>query len=279
MAVTTAAGKLGILAFDESPQIELRSPWTEDDVQTAIRAVYRQVLGNEHVMKSERLSSAESLLRTGNINVREFVRAVAKSELYRTKFLYPNFHVRFIELNFKHLLGRAPYDESEISSHLDLYNDRGYDAEIDSYIDGKEYQDAFGENVVPYYRGFETRNGSKTVGFNRIFSLYRGYANSDRAQFGGGKPRLTASVSQNTANNIIPPSSPASPAARHSGVAGISSGDKLFLVQFSRGSALARGPQVRRDYQVSLVPYTELSSKLQQISKSGGRVISVTSAS
>ncbi len=70
---------------------------------------------------------------------------------------------------------------------------QGYDAEIDSYIDSQEYQSNFGDNVVPYYRGFETQPGQKIAGFNRIFRLYRGYANSDTSQVEGNKSRLAGS--------------------------------------------------------------------------------------
>ncbi len=49
-------------AFVSDP-VELRSNATEDDLQVVIRAVYRQVLGNTHLMESQRLTSAESLLR------------------------------------------------------------------------------------------------------------------------------------------------------------------------------------------------------------------------
>jgi len=42
-------------------------------IDTTIRAVYKLVLGNPHVMESERLISAESKLTNGEISVREFV--------------------------------------------------------------------------------------------------------------------------------------------------------------------------------------------------------------
>ncbi|MEG4591673.1 phycobilisome rod-core linker polypeptide [Microcoleus sp. F6_B6] len=96
------------------------------------------------------------------------------------KVFYPNSQTRLIELNYKHLLGRAPYDESEIAFHVDLYNAEGYEAEINSYIDSVEYEENFGKSVVPYYRGFATQRVQKTVGFNRMFQLYRGFASSDR---------------------------------------------------------------------------------------------------
>ena len=70
----------------EAESVELRPNATEDDLQAVIRAVYRQVLGNAHVMDNQRLTSAESQLRNGDITVREFVRAVAQSDLYRSLF-------------------------------------------------------------------------------------------------------------------------------------------------------------------------------------------------
>jgi phycocyanin-associated rod linker protein len=83
--ITVAASRLGTSAFSEASPVELRSNWTADDADMVIRAVYRQLLGNDYLMKSERLVGAESLLKNGYITVREFVRAVAKSELYKEK--------------------------------------------------------------------------------------------------------------------------------------------------------------------------------------------------
>ena len=135
MAITAAASRLGTEAFSDARRVELRPNPSREEVEAVIRAVYRHVLGNDYILASNRLISAESLLRDGNLSVREFVRSVAKSELYKAKFFYNSFQTRLIELNYKHLLGRAPYNESEVTYHLDLYINQGYDAEIDSYID------------------------------------------------------------------------------------------------------------------------------------------------
>jgi phycocyanin-associated rod linker protein len=269
MAGLKEAGRLGIRPFEEARPVELRLNREDDDVKAVIWAAYRQVLGNEHLMESERLSSAESLLRQGNISVRDFVRAIAQSELYRQKFFYPNFHVRFIELNYKHLLGRAPYDESEIAYHVDLYQDKGYEAEINSYIDSLEYQQSFGDNVVPYYRDFQTDHaGQRTVGFSRLLHLYRGYANSDRAQ-GQKQPRLAWEVARNIATPINVPA-----AGALSGATGGSRGDvyRLRVLQ----AASPRSTVVRRTTTEVLVSYDQLSNKLQQLSRSGSKVVSVT---
>ena len=57
-----AAERLRIKAFEEGRRVELRPDWTQDDAKAVIRAAYSQVFGNEYLMSSERLTSAESLL-------------------------------------------------------------------------------------------------------------------------------------------------------------------------------------------------------------------------
>ncbi|NEO03290.1 MAG: photosystem I reaction center subunit XII, partial [Moorea sp. SIO3I7] len=98
---------MSLWVIDADP-IELRAGATEDDLQTVIRAVYKQVLGNQHLLESDRLTSAEAMLRNGDISVRGFVRMVAKSDLYKSLFFDSASQYRFIELNYKHFLGRAP---------------------------------------------------------------------------------------------------------------------------------------------------------------------------
>ena len=50
-----------------------------------------------------------------------------------------------------------------------------------------------------------TQRGQKTVGFTRMFQLYQGYANSDRAQGNSGSPRLTYDLARNTATPVNNP--------------------------------------------------------------------------
>lgn len=288
MAITTGASRLGTSGFSEAHPIELRPNWTPADAKAVIQAIYRQVLGNDHLMASERLTGLESLLAHGQLTVREFVRALAKSELYKRKFLYPHFQTRVIELNFKHLLGRAPYDESEVIEHLNRYQTLGYDADIDSYIDSAEYERSFGDSIVPYYRGFSTQPGQKMVGFPRMFRLYRGYANSDRSQVGGPSPRLAAELARNSASAVIAPSGGSGgfayqPAKRDTmpsrvfGSAVPGSSERLYRIEVA-GISLPRYPKVRRSNKEFIVPYEQLSDTLQQIHKMGGKVASVTLA-
>ena len=149
---------------------------SSEDKQSIIRAVYRHVLGNPHVMESERLVSAESQFCDGSLSVRDFVRAVGKSDFYRSRYFECCAPYRFVELNFMHFLGRAPENQAELSEHIRRCVEEGYDAEIDSYIDSDEYQARFGENVVPFYNASVTQVGQSQVSYNRIFAIDRGPA-------------------------------------------------------------------------------------------------------
>lgn len=293
MPITAAASRLGTSAYSstEASPLELSIRPTKDEIELVIQAVYRQLLGNDYLMESERLISAESLLRDGKFTVREFVRQVAKSELYKSKFFYTGFQTRVIELNCKHLLGRAPYDESEVINHLDLYQEKGYDADIDSYIDSVEYQANFGENIVPYYRDFETRGtgaGQRTVGFSRMFQLYRGYANSDRAQLKGDFPRLAGELGRNMASTIRIPSGATggfaylpsekgnAPSSTFGGVISTEGqAGRLYRVEVASAN-LPRYPKVRRINQARIVRYEDLSSHMQRVQREGGKIASIT---
>jgi phycoerythrin-associated linker protein len=235
--------------------VELRPNATEDDLQTVIRAVYRQVLGNQHVMESQRLNSAESMLRNGDLTVRGFVRAVAQSELYQSLFFDTSSPYRFIELNFKHLLGRAPVDQTEISAHVLNYNTLGYEADINSYIDSDEYLANFGENTVPQARGAKTQVGIKNVGFNRTFAT----------SSSGKAAQLISDVASNLGTKITPPAS---------GFGAYTNTSKRFRISVTKvGNGGARVSQSNATYEVS---YAQLSRKIQNIQKTGGRILSIT---
>lgn len=243
----------------EAESVELRPNATEDDLQSVIRAVYRQVLGNAHVMDSQRLISAESQLRNGDTTVREFVRAVAQSELYRSLFFENSSPYRFVELNFKHLLGRAPQDQAEISEHVQIYNAQGYEAEIDSYIDSDEYAVNFGENLVPSARGNRTQLGIKNVGFNRTFALMRGFAANDV----GKSAKLISDLGGNLPTKIVSPST---------GLGAYTSTAKRYRIAVSK----AGGARVTQSVATYEVGYSQLSQRIQSIHKTGAKILSIT---
>ena len=244
--------------------LELFPSRNPDEVEIVIRGVYKQVLGNPHVMDSERLVSAESGLCDGALTVREFVRAVAKSDFYRDRYFESCAPYRFVELNFKHLLGRAPQDQAELSYHICLCIEEGYDAEIDSYLDSDEYQEKFGENIVPYYQGAKSQVGSKQVAYNRTLSLYQGYAGVDSAF---KTARLVNEVASNQGGKIVLPST----------------GGRLGISQDATAKTfkiLVKGSKFDSPRRIStteyLVPGDRMTPQIQRIHRAGGTIVSIT---
>jgi phycocyanin-associated rod linker protein len=282
MTAVAAAERLGIQALAQTTPIEYRANLSESQLNALIQAVYRQVIGNDHIFGSDRLElqSAESLLRRGSVSVREFVRVVAKSEAYKRRFFYLNSQTRAIELNFKHLLGRAPTDGKDIARHLDLYQSQGHSGEIDSYLDSRDYLEAFGDHTVPYARGFEFRRLHTTQDFTHLFALYGGYANSDRSQ--GSRPRLMNALATGLAPAIQQGSVlVGSPASRHLGPS-TGGSDQMFCLEVTRllnpAASLVTSNVYRRANQRLFVSGDQLSSTLQRIVKTGGKVVSVRRA-
>ena len=117
-----------LAAFSGYPAVELIPGASREAVDAVIYAAYKQVFGNAHLMDSERSPLADSQLRSGQITVMEFVRQLAKSDRYRTLFFESCTNLRSVELNFKHLLGRAPKNSEEVSYHIQLLSEKGFAA-------------------------------------------------------------------------------------------------------------------------------------------------------
>lgn len=247
----------------EAP-LELYNSSNLEELDGVIRSVYKQVLGNPHVMESERLTNEESQLKNGDISVREFVRRVAKSDFYRRRYFESCAPYRFVELNFKHLLGRAPSSQEELSEHIRLTVEKGFDAEIDSYIDSEEYQDKFGENIVPYYQGSKTQIGQKQVNYNRTLSLYQGFAGVDSAFTAS---RLVDGLATNSANDIKLPSTGGRLTARKDAT------EKMFKIVVKGSKFDAPRRLSNTEY---LVSGGKMTPQIQRIHKAGGTIVSIT---
>jgi phycobilisome core-membrane linker protein len=127
---------------------------TQGETSLAIDAIYVQVMDvfSGQVPGEFRRSDLESKLRNGEISVREFVRALASSEIYRKRFYSPYPNTKVIEFLFRHLLGRAPATQAEIRQYNKLLADSGLRAAVEAMVDSPEYARYFGEDVVPYKR-------------------------------------------------------------------------------------------------------------------------------
>ena len=274
------AAYLGIERFSLDRNKENWSNATENDKAVLIRAVYRQVLGNQYVMSSERLEGPESLFKRGYLSVREFVRQVAMSGLYKAKFFESTNPYRFIELNFKHLLGRAPQNKAEMLHHFTILQEQGYDAEIDSYLDSAEYQNRFGEEVVPYIHGWDYSAGQQGLQFSYILQLTRGGAGASvRGDLLKNQSRLNPAVHSESPLPVVSPNAKGSAFRKvaSDGVTrqGVGAGEegRTFRVEITGFNNYRLH---KRSNRVRFIPFNKLLEYQQQIQREGGRIASIT---
>lgn len=272
------ASRLGVSRFDETDPVEWVPGSSNDEAEVVINAVYRQVLGNAYVMESERQAVAESQFKMGELSVREFVRAVAKSDAYKSRFMNNAPHYRVTELNFRHLLGRAPNSYDEMKEKSAILDAGTFDDEIDSYIDSDEYQNVFGEYIVPYIRGYKTEALSHMVGFTHTFKLVRGASTSSfKSDLAGKAPKLNGLVINATATPVVEPgvvfSNPPGAARQRQGAT-----ERMYRVEATsyRAKAVNSISRFRRSNQVFIVPYSRLSETYQRVHRDGGKIASIT---
>ena len=227
------------------------------DAQAVIRAAYRQVFGNAHLMEEERCSSAESLYVNGDLTVQGLVTAFAQSDTYRRLFLDKNGPYRFVELNFKHLLGRAPHNQAELSEHVQRLANEGYEAEINSYTYSHEYINAFGVDDVPSMRGNLSQLGQTNVSYTRSVAMDSGYAGFD----GASNSILVTSIGTNAA----PAAGPKTPGPGNRD-------SKRFTITWTTATPVGVR---RRSVQRTSAPYSSLTTCIQSIQRRGGQILSI----
>ena len=239
-----------------------------DQLNALIRATYKQVMGNPHLMEFERAISAESKFIDGYLSTREFVRAIGLSAEYKRRFFETNAPYRFIELNFKHFLGRAPKSQQEISEHTRILAEGGYEAEISSYVDCEEYQSTFGEDTVPFAR-ILSENGRSQVAFNRHLKLAEGFAASDTVQ-------TSSALVTSVATGMVPGgwSSTTTRINRTGTQSGAADPTKKrFRIVVAAQAARGRQRTAGNTY---LVSGKDMSSQMKYIHARGGKIVSIT---
>ena len=157
-------------------------PNDDDALIVAINALYRNIFGNLSLMNSERPIDIERRLRNGDITIREFTREVCKSSIYK-KFYFDNIsQYKSVKLRYKHILGRPIINQSEVAQSSIILHKLGYENHIDWLIDSEEYNNVFGEDIVPHIRSWDSPIGLKTKSFLDSLSLAKAFATSDICQ-------------------------------------------------------------------------------------------------
>ena len=286
------ASLLGVERFSDESEAPLELLPGDDDAkkELLIRAVYKQVLGNAYVMESERQLVAESQFKLGEISVRELIRRIAKSDLYRSRFFENCARYRYIELAFRHLLGRAPVDFNEMRAHAERLDSKGYEADIDSFLDSDDYQNAFGEWVVPFQRGWKTESCGTLQEFTWSFQLLRGNSSSSlKGDLAGNRSKLGGAAYQNLPVPVVPPSSgettgwsfrPSTNLQDAPTRLGVGAGEEgmTYRVEVTGYSAnnVRRISRYTRSNRVFYVPFDKLSEQFKRIHREGGKIASIT---
>ena len=79
------------------------------------------------------------------------------------------------------MLGSTPDGLEEYRVRSGVYDTKGYEAYMDSFLDDGEYDQAFGEDMVPYLRGHLTTTNKSMAAFTHMFQMHRGSGVSDKS--------------------------------------------------------------------------------------------------
>ena len=151
-----------------SGQPSVRS--TEASTQGVIRAVYNQILGNTGYA-GEHTRVEEIKLENGDISLREFVRQVARSNAFRRRYWSGLYITKAIEVMHRRILGRPTLGRWEINAYFDTAARQGFYGVVDAMLNSREYNDAFGEDTVPFERFITAgdRNARQVPNLKRAF--------------------------------------------------------------------------------------------------------------
>ena len=141
-------------AAERRPKFVMKPGLSASEKNEVIRAAYRQIFERDITKAySLGLGDLESKVKNGDISMKEFVRRLVKSPLYRKNFYEPYINSRALELAFRHILGRGPSSREEVQKYFSIVSASGFSKLVDALVDSNEYADYFGEETVPYIRG------------------------------------------------------------------------------------------------------------------------------
>ena len=141
-------------AAENRQKFAMKPGLSTTEKQAIIKAAYRQIFERDITRAyGQSISYLESQVKNGDISMKEFVRRLCKSPLYRKQFYEPFINSRALELAFRHILGRGPSSREEVQDYFSIVSEKGLAGLVDALVDSVEYADYFGEETVPYLRG------------------------------------------------------------------------------------------------------------------------------
>lgn len=174
-----------------------------DDFQIneAIWAGYRQIFSEHLILESYRQPFLESQLKNRAISVRDFIRGLGKTDVYRQLVAETNSNYRLVDITFKRFLGRATYNKDEQIAWSIVIATKGLSGFIDAVVDSEEYLQNFGDNTVPYQR-----RRYKDRPFNLVNPRYSDYWRARQISYEGSyyQVKLAGESVQRGVRDAIP---------------------------------------------------------------------------
>ncbi|MEA5578926.1 phycobilisome rod-core linker polypeptide [Anabaena sp. UHCC 0451] len=156
---------------EDTPTLyKLTSATSATDIDAIIWAAYRQIFSEHLILTSYRQNFLESQLRNRAITVRDFIRGLGKSEVFRSQVVDVNSNYRLVDIILQRCLGRAAYNKDEEIAWSIVIATKGVHGFIDALLDSDEYLENFGDDIVPYQR---RRFGKRP--FNLVNPRYNSY--------------------------------------------------------------------------------------------------------
>jgi phycobilisome rod-core linker protein len=125
---------------------------SESEITEIIWAGYRQIFSEHLILENYRQPFLESQLKNRAISVRDFIRGLGKTDVYRTLVAETNSNYRLVDITFKRFLGRSTYNKDEQIAWSIVIATKGLSGFIDAVVDSDEYRQNFGDTIIPYQR-------------------------------------------------------------------------------------------------------------------------------
>lgn len=155
---TLATQNQRVNGFEISPGEEQPKIYTTDNLPSAfemdeiIWASYRQIFSEHQILKTTRDIFLESQLRFNQIKVKDFIAALVLSDSFRYLNYDVNNNYRIVEMCLQRILGRDAYNQREKLAFAVVLGDKGFKAFVKLLMNSQEYEENFGETIVPYQR-------------------------------------------------------------------------------------------------------------------------------
>jgi phycoerythrin-associated linker protein len=121
--------------------------WDPGEAADVVGKMYQQVL--ERGADDGGLVHYGAQLERGDRSVREIVKRMGESEEYRLRFVQGQTPEQAATLMYRHFLARAPESDAAVQSHAHGLENNGYVAEVERFVNSKEYTRRFGNDNVP----------------------------------------------------------------------------------------------------------------------------------